>query len=68
MRLIDDWKTIWKRWSVHILAIGTVAQTVWATMPAEARLLFPAPEYIGIGMAVAALIAMVVKQGKDDGE
>lgn len=68
MKLIDDWIKVGRRWSAQIVALGVVMQTVWATMPAEARLLFPAPEYIGIGLGLSALIAMVVKQGKDDGE
>lgn len=68
MKLIEDWKRVWKRWSAQLVALGVVAQTVWATMPAEARLLFPAPEYIGIGLGVAALAAMIIKQGKADGE
>lgn len=68
MKLIDDWTKLFKRWSAQIIALGVVAQTVWATMPSEARQLFPAPEYIGIGLGVAALIAMILKQGKDDGE
>ena len=68
MILIDEWWTVARRWSAQIVALGVVAQTVWATMPTEARQLFPAPEYIGIGLGVAALIAMILKQGKDDGE
>lgn len=62
MKLIDEWWKVGKRWSAQIVALGVVAQTVWATMPTEARQLFPAPEYIGIGLGISALIAMIVKQ------
>ena len=66
MKLIDDWKTVFKRWSVQITALMVAVQTVWATMPAEARQLFPGPEYVGMGLGLAALIATIVKQGKTD--
>lgn len=67
-RLIADWRKVGKRWSTQIVALGVIAQTVWAAMPVEARQLFPAPEYIGIGLGIAALIAMIFKQGKSDGQ
>lgn len=66
--LIDDWPKVWKRWSVQIMALMVAAQAVWAAVPAEARQLLPGPEYIGIGLGLAALIATVLKQGKADGD
>lgn len=68
MKLIDEWRKAWKFWSVQILTIGIVAQTVWAALPDESRSLFPGPQYIGIGLGLAALGARLFKQGSGDGD
>jgi len=67
MKLIEEWKAVWKRWSVQLTALMVAVQTVWATMPAEARQLFPSPEYVGMGLGITALLATIIKQGKSDG-
>jgi hypothetical protein len=64
--LIDDWPKVWKRWSVQITTLMIATQAVWAAVPEEARHLLPGPEYIGIGLGLAALVATVFKQGKND--
>ncbi|MCW2395904.1 MULTISPECIES: hypothetical protein [unclassified Sphingobium] len=64
--LIDDWPEVWKRWSVQITALMIATQAVWAAVPEEARMILPGPQYIGIGLGIAALIATIFKQGKSD--
>lgn len=66
--LIDDWPKVWKRWSVQITALMVTTQAVWAAVPDEARMILPGPQYIGLGLGIAALIATILKQGKADGE
>lgn len=71
-KLVDDWSKLWKRWSSQIITLMVTAQITWAAVPSEARELLPRPEFIGIGLGVAALIASMFKQGtkkgEDDGE
>lgn len=66
-KIVDDLPTVFRRWSVWLTSLMVAVQAIWATMPAEARQLFPGPEYVGIGLGIAALIATIVKQGKKDG-
>ncbi len=65
-RIVDDWRALHKKWSIQITGLMISAQVVWAAVPSEARSLLPRPEYIGIGLGLAALIAMTLKQGKSD--
>lgn len=67
LRLIEDWKTAWKFWSVQLVTLGVIAQTVWAALPSESRALIPSAEWIGIGLGIAALIARLFTQEKKDG-
>lgn len=65
--LIEDWKKAWKKWSVQLTTLMVTAQVTWAAVPSEARELMPSPEYIGIGLGIAALFATILKQGSEDG-
>lgn len=66
--LVDDVGAVWKRWSTWIMSLLVTAQATWALVPSEAREILPKPQYLGLGLGVAALIASILKQGKKDGE
>jgi len=65
--LVDDVGGVWKRWSTWITTLMVTAQATWALVPSEAREMLPKPQYLGLGLGVAALIASMLKQGKKDG-
>lgn len=65
--LVDDVGEVWKRWSTWIMSLLVTAQATWALMPSEAREILPKPQYLGLGLGIAALIASMLKQGKKDG-
>lgn len=65
-KIVDDWGTIYKRWSTQIITLMIVAQSTWALVPSEAREILPRPELISIGLGIAALIASLIKQGRED--
>lgn len=67
-RIIDDWRTLGKRWSVWLTSTAIAGQATWALVPSEARELLPQPQIIGLVLGGAALLAMFFKQGKSDGE
>lgn len=68
-KLVDDWKAIFKRWSAQLTILAIAAQTCWGAMPPEAREMLPSPHLIGLGLGIAALISMFVKQkGGTSGE
>ncbi len=67
-RLVDNWRDLRKRWSVQLTGLAVAAQATWALVPAEARLLLPRPEAIGLVLGALALVATLFKQGGTDGE
>lgn len=77
MRLIENWRTWWRLWSVRLTALGTalqslflawpdIALTMWNMMPGEVKALLPQQIVFGLPLAffAAAMIARVVKQPK----
>ncbi len=67
-RIVDDWRAIGKRWSVWLTSMAIAGQATWALVPSEARELLPQPQIIGLVLGAAALVAMLFKQGTNDGE
>ncbi len=67
-RLVEDWRSLRKRWSVQLTGLAVAAQATWALVPTEARQILPRPEAIGLVLGALALVATLFKQGKADGE
>jgi hypothetical protein len=75
MKLVDNWRTWHRRWSVWIGSIGTIlttllvalpdaARTAWTFLPDDLRAAVP-PAYlplIGVGLFVVSMLAQLVRQ------
>jgi hypothetical protein len=79
-RLVDDWRNVWRWWSVRFNALGLAILAwvsidpvsvlyVWSLLPDDVRAILPPgfPLYIGIGLFALSMLARVVKQ-KPHGE
>jgi len=77
MKLVENWRTWHKRWSVWLGAFGSTvtslfllwpdaAQTAWNMLPPDLRSAIP-PKYtplIGVGIFVLSMLAQLIKQQK----
>lgn len=70
-RLVEEWKDLWKHWSVQLNALGLVLMALgeflrdgWSIMPASLAQRIPHAETIGLLLFGLALIARFLKQGK----
>ncbi|EMM2469548.1 hypothetical protein R7S55_003462 [Raoultella ornithinolytica] len=64
MKLIENWQSAWKMWSVRILAVLAIVATSWASVPDSVKALIP-DQYLGyvVGfVSVSAAIARIIKQ------
>ncbi|MCZ0885569.1 hypothetical protein [Raoultella ornithinolytica] len=64
MKLIENWQSAWKMWSVRILAVLAIVATSWAAVPDSVKTLIP-DQYMGyvVGLvSVCAAIARIIKQ------
>ncbi|UXE39611.1 DUF7940 domain-containing protein [Raoultella ornithinolytica] len=64
MKLIENWQSAWKMWSVRILAALAIVATSWAAVPDSVKSLIP-EQYLGyiVGfVSVCAAIARIIKQ------
>ncbi len=75
MKLVENWRTWHKRWSVWLGTVGTTitsimvlapdaAQTAWNKLPIELHNAIPAKYVtaIGIGIFVLSMLAQLLKQ------
>lgn len=64
MKLIENWQSAWKMWSVRILAVLAIVSTSWSAVPDGVKALIP-DQYLGyvVGfVSVCAAIARIIKQ------
>ena len=68
MKLVDDAKLIWKRWSVWIIAAQGTLAIMWVALPAEWQPVIPeGVKWAMVAvMSAAALTVMPIKQGRKD--
>lgn len=65
-KLVVNWKSAWRWWSIRFSAAAVVAEGAWATVPPEvlAEFLEPATERkITAALILAAIVGRLVDQG-----
>ena len=65
MKLVDDWKDVWKWYSTWVGVVGGFAPTVWLSVPKDLREAMPT-EWLAVGggvFFVAMLVARTIDQG-----
>jgi hypothetical protein len=81
MKLIDEWKSCHKFWSVRLQVAGAAIVTfvqgfpdafvhIWSALPPDITAAFPsdAIKWIGIAVIAAGIFARVVRQDKLHGD
>ena len=66
MKLVDDWKSAWRWFSMHALVLAGVIPTVWVELPPDLKTAIP-PEAMGTITAVIAacgVVGRLVNQSK----
>ncbi|EPJ2980784.1 hypothetical protein ACXDTM_000375 [Klebsiella quasipneumoniae] len=66
MKLVDDWKSAWRWFSMHALVLAGIIPTVWAELPADLKTAIP-PGAMGTITAVIAacgVVGRLVSQSK----
>lgn len=69
MKLVDNWKSAWKWYSVHIMLVIVALPEIWAYFPQEFKDSLPphALMYITSVLGVSAILARVFSQEKPNG-
>lgn len=81
MKLVDEWRSAWRWWSIQLNALGNmllvallsfpdIAQQVWVALPDEARAMLPerVAYWVPVIILIASGVARLVQQEKKDGE
>lgn len=76
MKLVDDWQSAWRWWSVKLNLIGNamlvallafpaIAQEIWASLPVELKAMLPVrvAYFVPVAIFVAATVARLIQQG-----
>ncbi|HBZ4253129.1 hypothetical protein [Raoultella planticola] len=66
MKLVDDWKSAWRWFSMHALVLAGIIPTVWAELPTDLKTAIP-PGAMGTITAVIAacgVVGRLVSQSK----
>ncbi|EFD1997022.1 TPA: hypothetical protein MA429_002846 [Klebsiella pneumoniae] len=58
MKLVDDWKSAWRWFSMHALVLAGIIPTVWAELPPDLKAAIP-PGAMGTITAVIAACGVV---------
>jgi hypothetical protein len=65
-KLVANWKSAWRWWSIRFSALAVAAETAWATVPPEvlAEFIEPTTERkITAGLILLAMLGRVIDQG-----
>ncbi|GGO95063.1 hypothetical protein [Stakelama pacifica] len=79
VRLVADWRTAWRWWSVQFGGLAALflllaelpenVLSIWGMLPAETRSLLPHWfDHAALVCGGVAFVLRFVKQGKDDGD
>lgn len=66
MKLVDNWRSAWKWWSMRFAAAAVAAQGAWMTIPQDTLLEFisdAAQRKITALLVLAAIIGRLIDQG-----
>ena len=66
MKLVDNWKSAWKWFSVHCLWLSAAIPNVWAALPADLKSSIPATHMAVIAglIAFCGIVGRLVDQEK----
>lgn len=64
MKLVSDWRNVWKYYSTQVLVAIAALPLVWASIPVEVQMMLPVEwrPWLLSGMALAGAASRVVKQ------
>ncbi|MCS0548291.1 hypothetical protein [Klebsiella pneumoniae] len=66
MKLVDDWKSAWRWFSMHALVLAGIIPTVWAELPPNLKTTIPPGAMSTITAVIAAcgVVGRLVSQSK----
>lgn len=67
MKLVSDWRRVWRYYSTQALVALAALPLVWSSIPVEVQMMVPDAwrPWLVSGMALAGIAGRVVKQGDD---
>lgn len=65
MKLVDNWKSLWKSFSLWAMAVSTGTLLFWPTLPDDFTKALPdgTVSYVAVGVLVLGIIGRGVDQG-----
>lgn len=68
LRLVDDWKSAWRWFSMHCMGLAVVVQGAWEFMPADLKGQLSDDWVRGIAavLLVLGILGRLIKQGDKD--
>lgn len=68
MRLVDNWKSAWKWFSVHCMTLAAAIQGGWASISDDMKQSIPHNliTFLTIGLLIMGVGGRIVKQDKDN--
>ncbi len=67
MRLVDEWRTAWRWFSLQAMALVVAVQGAWAAIPDDLRQHFPTwlVTAVSVGLLLVRIGGRLVKQQKE---
>ncbi|MGQ6545475.1 DUF7940 domain-containing protein [Serratia sp. IR-2025] len=68
MKLVENWKSAWKWYSVHIMVVIVALPEIWGYFPQEFKESLPPHALTGLTtfLGISAIVARLVSQEKRD--
>ena len=68
MKLVENWKSAWKWYSVHIMVVIVALPEIWGYFPQEFKESLPTHALTGLTtfLGISAIVARLVSQEKRD--
>lgn len=68
-RLIDNWRSAWRLWSVQISFVGLALSAGWQVLPYDVREHIPGQQWISVAFFLLVIVSRLFSQeGKKNGE
>lgn len=70
LTLVDNWRCLWRAFSVQAMALSLAVQTTWTTMPEDLKAVLPPDTgtYLACTLLVFGIIGRCVQQDKVSGD